>query len=107
MAVEANSSSSIDIEEIVREVLRRLPERPNVKSPDKQLATRANEIVIDQRVVTLASLDGRLTGATQVVVPRGAVVTPAVRDILRQSGVALTFATADRATNKQNKHYLS
>ena len=35
------------------------------------------------RLVTLADLNGRLEGVKQLVVPRGAVLTPAVRDRLR------------------------
>jgi len=46
---------------------------------------------IGQRVVTLASLDGRLSGVRELVVPCAAVVTPAVRDLLRKRQIRLTF----------------
>jgi hypothetical protein len=42
--------------------------------------------VIHARVITMAEL-GRLDGVRRLVVPRGAVVTPAVQDELRRQGI--------------------
>jgi len=47
--------------------------------------------VVACRVVTLSELEGRLSGVRRVVVPAGAVVTPAVRDELLRRGVDLSF----------------
>ncbi len=56
--------------------------------------------MIRQRVVTLACLPAQWDGVRRMVVPRGAVVTPAVRDELQRRGVPLAClgpAEADRS----------
>ncbi len=50
---------------------------------------RGGELAVDERVVTVATLQRRLAGIACVRVPRGAVVTPAVRDLLRERNIAL------------------
>jgi hypothetical protein len=52
-------------------------------------AVAPGTLVIDDAVVTLASLDGRLDGVNRVVASSTAVVTPAVRDELRERGITL------------------
>lgn len=47
---------------------------------------------VASRLVTLAELPPDLDGLKQIVVPAQAVVTPAVRDALKQRRVALTYA---------------
>ncbi len=42
-----------------------------------------------ERVITLATLEGRLRGVRRVAVGRSAVVTPSVRDVLGRQGIAL------------------
>jgi hypothetical protein len=106
MAQERNNTLSLDIEQIVREVLRRLSGEQNNR-PQNQSSANGKEVIVHKRVVTLAELDGELTGASQLVVPRGAVVTPAVKDLLRQSGVALTFRADTKKTSGENKHRLT
>jgi hypothetical protein len=72
------------------------------KDEASQAATEGSEpkqdgvLEIDKRVVCLGDVDGRVNGAKQLVVSRGAVVTPAVRDLLRQSGVELTYRVPSR-----------
>jgi hypothetical protein len=113
MSEDRHNTLAIDIEGIVREVLSRLLTPEAAKSTDSSASSNSGtsnngkQIVLLQRVVTLAELDGELTGASQVVVPRGAVVTPAVKDLLRQTGVALTFAANGTKTDKSNKHRLT
>jgi hypothetical protein len=47
------------------------------------------DLVVDARVVTMNDVLGRLATVRRVVVSRGAIVTPAVRDELIRRGVAL------------------
>jgi hypothetical protein len=84
------------IEWIVREVIRRLTDggHPIVStSPgDKKTAANApanHALRLSERLVTLATLDGRLSGVSRVIVPMRAVVTPAVRDELRRKNIRL------------------
>jgi hypothetical protein len=112
MARSEQTLLQLSVEEIVREVLRRLSTQQNVASAkaveaSMSSANGSGELVVQQRVVTLAEVDGQLGSITQLVVPRGAVVTPAVRDLLKHSGVALTFATDGKKPGTANKHRLS
>jgi hypothetical protein len=52
---------------------------------------------LPQRVVTLDALPEDWDGVNCIQVPRGAVVTPSVRDELRQRGVHSTIAVVPRA----------
>lgn len=117
--------SALDIEQIVRDVMRELELRTakEVAAPSKPAAPPAatatpapapspassskkheaadsepKPLVIDASVVTMAVLSGRLDGVRQVVVPAGAVVTPAVYDELYRRNATLTFATTESAT---------
>lgn len=72
------------IERIVQEVIRRLT------SVGHSVGVRtAAELVIDDRVISLASVEGKLSGVSQLVVRKKAVVTPSVKDELRQKNVEL------------------
>ena len=91
------SAGAWDIDAIVREVLQRLEQLasqsrseppppaavPNAPRLDRQ------ELRLADRVVTLATVDGRLRGIHRVVVSRTAVITPSVRDLLRRQDIAL------------------
>ena len=100
--IKAIDIEMIDIEAIVREVTARLSAH-QAPLPD---SSNSKQVVIRHRVVTLAEVEGQLNGATQVVVPKAAVVTPAVKDLLRHAGVALTYAT-EAGVNGASKHRLS
>ena len=81
--------SEEQIEWIVREVLRRLRviALPVV---EKQSATSAaSELRIEERVVTLRAIEGRLNGVSRLLVPPRAVVTPAVKDELKKRKIEL------------------
>jgi hypothetical protein len=91
------------IEGIVRDVLARLQAngRPTAEIAKQSASTaletdvptgrsRATGLVLDEAVVTLAALEGRLDGVREVAVRAGAVVTPAARDVLRDRGVVLS-----------------
>jgi hypothetical protein len=109
---------SIDFEQIVQEVLRALQtlggaegapplsgsprcsvapanrETHAPATPTAPIPVASGQLVMTGRVVTLSALDGRWAGIHQLLVPPGAVVTPAVRDELRRRNVALGFAAS-------------
>ena len=96
-----------DIDRIVAEVVRRLRVMTATSSNDRgreslakndpangqdvtrqRLPTPAvSELQLSERLITLQSLKGRLEGVTKVVVGDRAVVTPAVKDELKQRGI--------------------
>ena len=93
--------SSYDIERIVTEVMRRLqasgvlvqqdPESlPGIASASAKTAT----YTVTEHVVSLAVLEGHLENLQRLVVGARAVVTPAVRDALREHEIALERADA-------------
>jgi len=75
-------------ERIVEEVIRRLLAR----GVGVQTAPPRADLVLDEKVVSLSTLDGRIGAVQRVVVSPGAVVTPAVKDELRERGVELIRA---------------
>ncbi len=76
-------------EQIVEEVIRRLLSR-GVMVVDRPPATEAGtELVLDERLITLATLRDRLSGVAKVVMGRKAVVTPAVIDELKDRRIEL------------------
>jgi hypothetical protein len=78
------------VERIVREVLRRLEASgERVGDNGDASATEPRELVIAERVVTLERIAGRLGGVRRVVVRSRAVVTPSVRDELRDRKIEL------------------
>jgi hypothetical protein len=92
------------IERVVREVLAEMVRAPAGPQPSPpplpaskgkpSTADRDGMLVLNSQLVTLAEVAERLPGKRRVVVRPGAVVTPAVRDALRQRNVALEFAAA-------------
>ncbi len=105
---------SVLVERVVREVIAELAAAPKEATPAAVAVSRAasdttsnppneppkssarpsNELVLAGRVITLADLDDRLEGVRRLVVPRGAVVTPAVRDEIQRRRITLSFAVA-------------
>lgn len=75
------------VEYIVAEVIRRL--RQQGASFANEPKAGNGELVIDNQVVTLATLDRQLTEVRRVVVNTRAIVTPAVKDELKEKGVEL------------------
>ena len=73
-----------EIERIVQEVIRRLMSLGvSVRSSPPSALT------INDRVVSLSKIEGQLEGITQVIVKPKAVVTPSVKDELRQKKIQL------------------
>ena len=89
------SVSPQDLEQIVKEVLHRLREREITKEVRAEAngETRdANVLRLDERIVTLAALQDKLSGVELIVVPRGAVLTPSARDEINTRKIKLKFA---------------
>jgi hypothetical protein len=72
-----------DVERIVLEVIRRLG---LVGGPS---ASAPTELALSERVVTMREIEGKLAGVNRLVVLGRAVVTPAVRDVLRDRNIEL------------------
>ena len=90
IARSGGADGAANVERIVGEVLGRLQAK---KSSSQELA-------IASRVVTLAEVEGKLEGIKQVVVPAKAVITPAVRDLLRQRKIDIGYALPGKAAAK-------
>ena len=75
----------IEMEGVVQEVLRRL----RVAGVEQSEPPAGGVFSIDERVVTLESVRGKLDGVSELIVLKDAVVTPAVRDELSDRKIAL------------------
>jgi hypothetical protein len=86
---------SIDIDRVVREVLAEMGLAPQASPPLAATSAAARpsdeELVVSARVVTMSDLGDRIERVRRVVVPMEAVVTPAVRDALRRTNIALVY----------------
>ncbi|MBC7818997.1 MAG: hypothetical protein IAG10_19075 [Planctomycetaceae bacterium] len=78
--------SDIDVEYIIREVIRRLMAMANEPSRNDGQAVR-----LTQRLVTMATLEGRLANAKRLIVPKNALVTPLVKDELKSRKIILEY----------------
>ncbi len=98
--------TATQIEDIVRVVVERL--RVGVAAPSIQVAPpkaaepTVGEVHLSDRVITLESLKDQLSGAKSIVVHPKAVVTPAVKDLLRQQSIRLVRQLPN-ATSKTTK----
>ena len=75
--------SEEQVEWIVAEVIRRLTAASTTAHEGEA------ELVLKERVVTVRLIEGRLTNVKRVVVSPRAVVTPAVKDELKQRRIQL------------------
>ena len=82
--------SQEQIEWIVREVVRRLQAPETSGEP----VTTAARLSLTERLVTTETLRDRLEGVTQVDTVPGAVVTPAVIDLLRERSITWVRGTS-------------
>jgi hypothetical protein len=76
--------TAADIDRIVAEVMRRL--RAMTAGSSSSVAA-ASELKLSERVITLGTLKGRLDGVNNVIVTDRAIITPAVKDELKQRGI--------------------
>ena len=110
----ATTSSNVDVDAVVREVLRRLnSDRPlagaaEVQSngPTIHQQVDPTDVRLSQQVVTLDDIDGCLGRAKTLTVPAGAVVTPAVRDVLKENDITLRYFNAETCDGSQAVHSL-
>ena len=81
------------LEWVVGEVVRRLRDgavaETRSAAADARRPGRDVQISLTQKLVTIATLEHRLDGVTQLVVSEKAVVTPAVRDLLKERNIEL------------------
>jgi hypothetical protein len=78
-----------DLEQVIAEVVRRLTAMAAAAPLTKSEVNGKGTISIDDKVVTLNSVDGRLDGLRRLIVQRKAIVTPALRDELNKRGIEL------------------
>ena len=74
------------VEWIVAEVIRRLG---LLLEGTREAGAAAAELVMSENVITMRTIEGRLMGVKRVVVPRRAVMTPAVKDELKSRKIEL------------------
>jgi hypothetical protein len=75
------------VEWIVVEVIRRLGLMQ--KEATTELHATTAELTMNDKLITLRSLEGKLTGISRLSVTNRAVVTPAARDELKQRQITL------------------
>ncbi len=95
---------SIDINEIVREVLRRLTAATTASKASAPTAgtSDSGELTVPDRVVTMATLAGWLKGVKTLVVRRDAVVTPLVIEELKRYKIELIRGAGSTARRQQH-----
>lgn len=91
--IETNMQpTSIDIEQIIRVVMQRLAVAGDLMSGVGEIADTQeldSELVLQDKLVTLGTLDGKLSGKRRLRVQPRAIVTPAVVDELKRFKVEL------------------
>ncbi len=100
---------SIDINEIVREVMRRLTAAttaPKTSAPTAGTSD-SGELTVPDRVVTMATLAGWLKGVKTLVVRRDAVVTPLVIEELKRYKIELMRGAGSTASRQQQQLLLA
>jgi ribose 5-phosphate isomerase RpiB len=102
------ATAAWDIDRIVDEVVKRLREDAAASAAEPAAASRPKnvvhpadperggprELVVADRVVSLAALDGRLAGIGRLVTRRDAVITPSARDEVNSRGIELVRGEA-------------
>jgi ribose 5-phosphate isomerase RpiB len=100
------SLATVDIDRIVAEVVRRLRSHaaPSSTVPASTVpvstvsaSNAAGELVLTDKVITLSLLKGKLTGVSKLTVGERAIVTPAVRDELKQRGIVWSRSSSQRS----------
>ena len=75
-------NTSEEIDRIVKEVIRRLRLTTKATFDDKTLR-------VTEKLISLSTIEGRLSGISQFVVPQKAVITPSVHDELRSRQIEI------------------
>ncbi len=77
---------TLDIDRIVREIVRRL-------RAEMEVQPAATALTLDAQVITLSALEGKLEGIRQLMVCPRAILTPSVRDELRSKKIEIVRTT--------------
>ena len=98
----SNSSRHAEVERIVRAVLGELTAAAarGTKSKPVGETDSGRTLELTSKVVSLAEVEGKLKDVSRLVVPRGAVFTPAARDELRRFAIAVASATGGAKTEQ-------
>jgi hypothetical protein len=78
-----------DVERIVVEVIRRLRAMESPVNRRDNATPVGHDLVLTERVITMRTIDGRLSGVQRLLVPPKSVVTPAARDELKKHKIEL------------------
>jgi hypothetical protein len=81
--------SEQDVERIVLEVIRRLGLLGASAACEREVA--AADLALTEKLITIRTIEGRLTGVKRLIVKPRAIVTPAVRDELKQRNIQLIW----------------
>lgn len=84
--------TSVDIEQIIRVVMERLATAGDLADGLTKIAAPTiptSDLVLHERLITLGQIESQLEGKRRVRVSPRAVVTPAVRDLLRHKKIEL------------------
>lgn len=103
------SGTEHDLERIVREVLRRLREYEitrEIRAESVGIKEQLGTLSLDDRVITLVTLKDKLADVERIIVPRSAVVTPAVRDELKKLKISLEFAVNRPGAKQTTRRFL-
>lgn len=84
------------VERIVFEVIRRLRLLESGAAAGMAVTPNSNgrDLSLKERVITMRSIEGRVSGVKRLVVPSRAIVTPAVKDELKDRQIELIRETA-------------
>jgi len=102
---------NVDIEWIVREVIRRLRESETQFStnrngtPVAQTQRTGKSLELSEPVITLSTVEKRLDGVERLAVPTRAVVTPAVVDELKDRKIELVRGALVRSAAADCSHH--
>ncbi len=102
MKPTAGQLGPADVEQIVREVLRRLAPggqtQPQQGDQGNERGEKRSGPSLSGKLISLADVEGQLAGVTTMCLRRGAVITPAARDYLKQQGIAVSRGTVAAAS---------
>jgi hypothetical protein len=98
---------TIDINEIVREVLRRLKDATTAEPTSQAVTNDPGELTVPDRVVTMGTLAGWLNGVTTLLVRPDAVVTPLVVEELKRRKIQIRRGAGSTAGRQQQQLLLA
>jgi hypothetical protein len=88
----ANSKPSAarraEVERIVREVLAEVLSKCGSQNNN----TGTDELMVTEKIVSAKEIERRLEGIMRLVVIRGAIITPAARDLLKERKISIATA---------------